>query len=62
MNFTLSNNDYNRVTTILDDMRELVGIGKFESKNSCPCGGTCSGDCQGTCQYESLKSDCVILF
>jgi hypothetical protein len=30
--------------------------------NSCPCGGTCSGDCGGTCEYESLKSDCALLF
>ncbi len=30
--------------------------------NSCPCGGTCSGDCGGTCEYESLKSDCTLLF
>lgn len=28
----------------------------------CPCGGTCEGGCTGTCEYESLKSDCTILF
>lgn len=62
MSLVLSDNDYRRVNSILDDMRGLVWFEKYESKNSCPCGGTCSGDCEGTCEYESLKSQCVLLF
>ncbi|MEG2834151.1 MAG: hypothetical protein RR859_08275 [Ruthenibacterium sp.] len=61
--FELSVEVTEKIRTLMEKMRLSEPELAFENAaGRCPCGGTCEGGCRGTCEYESLKSNCVLMF